>query len=167
VGTTTLALATAYVLVRDPGVEVLLIDAHARQEGSVILPGLEPGLIQLGRGLAKPAEVVFPTDHGGLHYLPRGSGSYNGPKLFGQLAPMFDEMRRRFDYVILDAAPMVTAPESAYLARVCEGVVIVLASERTPKAEAIRVRELLDENGAHVLGTALNRARRSSLFGRR
>jgi Mrp family chromosome partitioning ATPase len=166
-GTTTLALATCCLLVRDPGVETLLIDAHARQEGRRLLPNGRRGLIQVAVGEVTPAEAIAATDRRGLGYLPRGPGSYNGPKLFEKLVPIMSSLYARFDYIILDAPPVVTAPESAQLAGFCDGVVVVLASERTPKTEAARTKEILDQHKANILGTVINRARKSSLIGYR
>jgi len=166
-GTSTLALATSSLLVRDPGVSVLLVDAHSRESASTLLPPTPAGLIQYVLGQASPAQILLPTDQRGLTYLPRGAGSYNGPKLFEKVAPLLASLRSHYDYVILDAAPVVVAPESARLAAICDGVVVVLASERTPKIEAIRTKEILDEHDATILGTIINRARRSALFGNR
>jgi Mrp family chromosome partitioning ATPase len=53
------------------------------------------------------------------------------------------------------------------LAGLCDGVVVVLDAERTPKAEAKRTREVLEKHDAAVIGTVVNRVRRTSLFSRR
>jgi Mrp family chromosome partitioning ATPase len=160
VGTTTLALATALQLVRDPGVSVLLVDAQATESGEGDLPARAEGLIQLALGQVRLERAIVPTDHPGLGYLPRGGGSYNGPKLIERVIPMLGELRTRFDHVILDTAPVVVAPEAARLASVADGTVVVMAAERTPKTEARRVREVLDEYRAPLLGSVINRARR-------
>lgn len=166
-GTSTLALATSCLLVRDPGVETLLIDAHARQEGQRLLPNGRRGLIQVAVGESTPEEAIAPTDRRGLSYLPRGPGSYNGPKLLEKLVPLMSSLYTRFDYMLLDGPPVVTAPESAQLAGFCDGVIVVLASERTPKSEAARTKEILDQHKANILGTVINRARKSALIGYR
>lgn len=165
VGTSTLALATALQLVRDPGVSVLLVDAQATEAGDGDLPARAEGLIQLALGQVRITRAVVPTDHPGLGYLPRGGGSYNGPKLIERVIPILGELRATFDHVILDTAPVVIAPEAARLASVADGTVVVLAAERTPKVEARRVREVLDEHDAPLLGSVINRARRISLLG--
>ncbi len=164
-GASTIALAVATLLVRDPGVEVLLIDAQSRaSERPGVLPGREAGLIQLAASEASLGDVLVPTDRNGLTYLSRGSGSYNGPKMFERVGPILAGLEDRFDYMILDAAPVLIAPESAQLAGTCDGVVVVLASERTPKADARRTRDLLEQHDSQILGTVINRARRGRFW---
>jgi len=162
-GATTVALFTSTLLVRDPGAEVLLIDCHARENGRGLLPKA-PGVIQLALGEMSPAELIQATDRRGLSYMSRGLGSYNGPKLVERVAPHLAELQRRFDFLIIDAAPVTVAPETAQLAAICDGVVLVLTSERTARLEARRTREILEQHGATLVGTVMNRARRSSLF---
>ena len=165
-GTSTLALATCLLLVRDPGVEVVLVDAHARPHTHPLLPTAQNGLIQLALGEVNMWEAVLRSNHRGLSYLPRGSGSYNGPKLFEKMIPLMSNLRAVFDFLILDVAPVITAPESAQLAGLCDGVVVVLTSERTPKGEAVRTKDILDQHHARILGTVINRTRRPGPLGR-
>ncbi len=165
VGTTTLSLATSYQLTSDPGVEVLLIDAHARQDEGTLLPARKRGLIQLALGEATEGTTIVRCSRGGLSYLARGGGSYHGPKLFDRIRPLLASLVSRYDYVILDAAPVVVAPETAKLAALCDGAVVVLASERTLKAEALRAKHILDEHKVRIFGSVINRARRTSQLG--
>lgn len=165
-GTSTIALATCLLLVRDPGVEVVLVDAHARPHPHPLLPAAENGLIQLALGEVNMWDAVLRSNHRGLSYLPRGSGSYNGPKLFEKMVPLMSNLRAVFDFLILDVAPVITAPESGQLAGLCDGVVVVLTSERTPKGEALRTKDILDQHRARILGTVINRTRRMGLIDR-
>jgi Mrp family chromosome partitioning ATPase len=166
-GVSTIALGVASYLVRDPGVSVLLIDAHARPDRGALLPAGSVGLIQLGREKVAIRDVITDTDRRGLSYIPRGNGSYNGPKLVEALAPSLPKLRSRFDYLIFDSAPAIGAPETAVLAGHCDGVIVVLDAERTPKTEALRTRTVLTQHDAIVIGTVVNRVRRTSLFGTR
>ncbi len=165
VGTTTLALATSHQLTRDPGVDVLLVDAHAREDTEPVLPTRQSGFIQLLLGEVRLAESIVQTTRSGLSYLPRGTGSYHGPKLFDRIAPLMKNLSSGYDYLVLDSAPVVIAPETAKLAALCSAAVVVLASERTPKAGAMRTKQILDEHKVRILGSVINRARRTSLLG--
>lgn len=163
-GVSTVALGVAAYLVRDPGVSVLLLDAHARPDRDPFLPSGTVGLIQLGRENASLRDVIVETDRRGLDYIPRGNGSYNGPKLVEAFAGHLDELRTRYDYLLFDTAPATSAPETAVLAGMCDGVVVLIDAERTPKTEASRTRSVLDQHDATVIGTVVNRLRRSSWF---
>ena len=62
-------------------------------------------------------------------------------------------------------APAIPADLTAKLAALCSAAVVVLASERTPKAGAMRTKQILDEHKVRILGSVINRARRTSLLG--
>lgn len=165
VGTSTLVAATAATLVQDPGVSVLVIDAHARPGEGSPFPEVGSGLIQLVSESVPLTRCVFDTDQPGLRYLPRGAGSYNGPKLAERLIALLPALRSAYDYLLLDAPPVVSAPETGQLAAAADGAVVVLAAERTPKAEAQRTRDALERHGAVILGSIINGVRRLALPG--
>jgi Mrp family chromosome partitioning ATPase len=58
---------------------------------------------------------------------------------FGEL---MDEVRRRFDYVIVDTPPLVSVQDCRVMAHRVDGFVLVVSAHRTPRAlveEALRV----------------------------
>ncbi|MGH3146846.1 MAG: CpsD/CapB family tyrosine-protein kinase, partial [Rubrobacter sp.] len=65
------------------------------------------------------------------------------------------EMRRRFDYVLVDT-PQVGVPDSAVLAAHGDGVLLVLDSQRTRKGPLKQAMRVLRGVGANVLGTVMN-----------
>ena len=71
------------------------------------------------------------------------------------LAEFLAEMRRRFDYVLVDTPP-VGVSDSAVLAANGDGVLLVLDSQRTRKGPLLQALRTLRGVGANVLGTVMN-----------
>jgi capsular exopolysaccharide synthesis family protein len=103
----------------------------------------------------------IPTDVPNLYFMPTGRGPARIPYLFEGRA--FDEMiatvRRDFDWIMIDGAPMEMYADSAFLAPRVDGVLLVIGAETTPLyGPATSLREL-ERVGSHVLGAVLNRRR--------
>jgi capsular exopolysaccharide synthesis family protein len=101
----------------------------------------------------------IPTDVPNLYFMPTGRGPARIPYLFEGRA--FDDLastlRRDFDSILVDGAPMEMYADSAFLAPRADGVILVIGAETTPLyAPASSLREL-ERVGAHVLGAVLNR----------
>jgi capsular exopolysaccharide synthesis family protein len=71
------------------------------------------------------------------------------------LAEFLAEMRRRFDYVLVDTPP-VGVSDSAVLAANGDGVLLVVDSQRTRKGPLRQALRTLRGVGANVLGTVMN-----------
>jgi capsular exopolysaccharide synthesis family protein len=72
-----------------------------------------------------------------------------------RLAEFLAEMRRRFDYVLVDTPP-VGVSDSAVLAANGDGVLLVLDSQHTRKGPLRQALRTLRGVGANVLGTVMN-----------
>jgi capsular exopolysaccharide synthesis family protein len=72
-----------------------------------------------------------------------------------RLAEFLAEMRRRFDYVLVDTPP-VGVSDSAVLAANGDGVLLVVDSQRTRKGPLRQALRTLRGVGANVLGTVMN-----------
>src|SRR5206468_776177 len=57
-----------------------------------------------------------------------------------RLKELVDEARRRYDYIVLDTPPLLPVPDSRLITPCADGVLIVVAADRTPRgalAEAV------------------------------
>jgi Mrp family chromosome partitioning ATPase len=154
-GTTTVALQFAHVLARDPGARPLLIDCHARR------PAYEPS--DDGRAVVLDPRIAGkaaqpPTIASNLFVVPvademREAGLIQAAALRDTIAANANG----FDWVILDAPPVLDSPDAAALGAVADGVVVVLQAGRTKRPVMTRTSELLSKSGSNLLGTVLNR----------
>lgn len=140
----------------------LLIDANFRTPGiSRIFGGHDaPGFCEALADPNTPGPIHYhPTEIPNLYFMPTGRGPARVPYMFEGRA--FDEMlaflRKDFDSILIDGAPMEMYADSSFLAPRADGVILVVRAESTPLgAPAISLREL-ERVGAHVLGAVLNR----------
>jgi Mrp family chromosome partitioning ATPase len=66
------------------------------------------------------------------------------------------ELRKEFDYLVIDAPPLSAYADGMVLARLADGVVLVLEANATRREAALRVTEGLRATGIPVLGAVLN-----------
>jgi capsular exopolysaccharide synthesis family protein len=162
-GASTVAARFAQRLGEDPQLRVLLVDADLRNADPRPVETVEAGagFAAALSGHAALDAVVRPTDSPGLDVLPSEGVSPDPYALCGteRLPRLVDSLRGRGDYVILDGAPVLAAPETALLARAVDGVILVVRAGRTKREVIQRALERLAQNEARVLGVVMNRQR--------
>jgi Mrp family chromosome partitioning ATPase len=72
---------------------------------------------------------------------------------------LFEEARRSYDAVIVDAPPIVTCPETPPLAQLVDGVVLVVHCRRTKRETVKRSVAQVEQFKGRVIGVVLNRKR--------
>jgi Mrp family chromosome partitioning ATPase len=70
-----------------------------------------------------------------------------------------DIVQQRFDYTILDSAPITTFAESQAICSRVDGVLLVIETGKTRRQVAIRAKKELEEAGGRLLGVVLNKRR--------
>jgi len=66
------------------------------------------------------------------------------------------ELRLEFDYVVIQAPAAAAANQAALLARLCDGMVLIIEANSTRRVSAQRVKEMLGAAQVHLLGTVLS-----------
>jgi len=156
--TTALHLAVAYAR---SGKRVALVDADLR------MPSLHAPLVgERGPGLAEflsnpnavAFDVVRDTPVERLAFVPAG-GPYPAPA-DGLGSPRFerllDELKHRFDVVVLDGPPMLGAVDAKLIAAKCDGVVLVVRRGALKREAARKVASELEQANARLLGAVIN-----------
>lgn len=72
------------------------------------------------------------------------------------LHPYLSGVRREFEYSIVAAAPAGESGEALAMAEFADGIILVVSAQRTRRAAAMRIRELLDAAQVKLLGTVLS-----------
>ena len=144
-GKTTTAINVAGVL--GHGGRVLLVDADLRNPDlarHLLLRGETPGLVDavMDPSVAL-ADVVVPLPQLGVDVLPAGRPADSPYDVIRspRFAALLEEARGRYTSIILDTPPMIRVPEGRVLERAVDGVLLVVAANRTPRrlvAEALR-----------------------------
>ena len=137
---------------------VLILDCDLRRPSLHSMFGLNNtvGLVDILAGGGR-IEEVWREPIPGLKLVCAGPAPPNPTELLSsrRLEEFLAEMRRRFDYVLIDT-PQVGVPDSAVLAAHGDGVLLVLDSQRTRKGPLRQALRALRGVGANVLGTVMN-----------
>lgn len=71
------------------------------------------------------------------------------------LCRQLEELKREFEYSVIQGPAAGTHRRAALLGQLCDGIVLVLQADSTRRIAAQRTRELLASAGVQVLGTVL------------
>jgi succinoglycan biosynthesis transport protein ExoP len=162
-GSSTVALNLAAFLAKDGGYRVVLVDANLRDPSlhtSSKLPA-SPGFSEVIHEGANVHEAIKESVIPNLFVLTSGISPPNPMVIFEspKLDELIEVLRREFDWIIFDCAPIDLYPESTVLTRRLNGVVLVIQAENKSADVAIRAKEQLEQAGAKILGAVLNRRR--------
>jgi capsular exopolysaccharide synthesis family protein len=153
-----LATVTAF-----DGRSVVLIDCDLRRPSQHLLNevALEPGFTNVLNGEASLEEVLRPTAVGNLTVLTAGTLPLNPPELLGsdKTRELIDELKQRFDMVIIDSPPTLLLTDAQVLCSIADGVALVVAADTTPKAHVQRAQAMLRHAGGRLLGAIFNKVK--------
>jgi capsular exopolysaccharide synthesis family protein len=121
-------------------------------------------------GKASVSEAVRATSFKGLEVLPCGYIPPNPAELLGStsMRELLTALRSHYDWILLDTPPILAIADTPVLSRWVDGVILVVAAERTGRPAILRTIDQLSRVGGKVLGIVLNRVdleRNSYYFG--
>jgi len=168
-GKTLTAINLAGALARgSDDARVLLIDADLRRPAVARQLAITEG----GGGLAEVVgnaattldAVTQKLEAHNLSVIPAGTrtGAVHHVLRSPRLEHVLAEARTRYDFIVLDTPPLLPVFDSALLANSCDGVLMVVAANSTPRKLLGEALNLLDP--AKVLGIVFNRDARP-MFG--
>ena len=120
----------------------------------------DPGVSNVLVGTSELADVIRKTDTPNLSIMSAGHIPPNPAELLG--SPRFKELirklRSQFDWIIIDAPPVMAVTDAAVIGNHATGVVFVVGAEMTSRRHASVAIEQLLAAKAHFIGAVLNRA---------
>ena len=148
----------------------LVIDGDLRRPRvhAVFRRPQEPGLSNVLVGTARMSDAVRMTHVPNLYVLSSGHIPPNPAELLGSTKYLetLDELRQQFDWIIIDAPPVMAVTDAAILSNSATGVVFVVGAEMTSRRNAAAAVEHLQAARAKFIGAVLNRVdlRRHSYY---
>ena len=99
-----------------------------------------------------------PTPIPRLFVLPSGKARLNATSLLHseRLPELVTLLRKEFDTVVIDTPPMVNIPDARVMARLADGVILVLRSALTTRDAALLAKQRFVDDGIPLMGTILN-----------
>ena len=158
-GRSTTAIAVAHAFVTESNARVLLVDADTESPslhgcfGAVQAPGLSDCL----DGGGQDAIVKSGIDR--LDVLPAGDSPEATARLLSGdgLGGLIKEWSQQYDHIVLDSSPALSTSAPVSLASQVDGVLLVVACERTKWQVLETAQQRLVGSGGKVLGVILNR----------
>jgi len=154
--TTTSNLAIALA---ETGASVAVVDGDLRLPRLADTMGLEGavGLTDVLIGRADLADVLQPWGRGSLMVLPAGRIPPNPSELLGSKAmvSVLESLTKSFDFVLIDAPPLLPVTDAAILSKLTGGAIVVAAAGRTTRNELESALRSLDHIGSRVLGVVM------------
>jgi capsular exopolysaccharide synthesis family protein len=156
-GKTTTSANLALCLAQDPQQRVLLIEADLRRPQLAALFGVRagPGVVDVLTGSATIDEAMVPIAGYHLFLLCAGAAARRSTEVLASsmLRSLLDELRPRFTRIIIDTPPLAAA-ETHELARIADGVLLVVRAGMTPRPALETTFQTLERD--KIIGFVLN-----------
>lgn len=171
-GKSTVAFNMACIFA-ESGKKTLLVDADLRK--SVLLKRLRlnesmKGLSHLLSGQTSAVDAMYGTNIENLYLMPTGVFPSNPTELLAneRFQQLITVLRDSFEYVIVDTPPVGNVIDAAVVAKQCDGTILVIASDRISKGDAVAVTEQMRAANENILGVVLNKVdlKNSSYYGK-
>ena len=144
------------------GYKTLLVDADIRNSVmSGVFKSREEvtGLTDFLAGTADLSNGLCDTNIENLFVIQAGPVSPNPTALLQSenFATMINTLRKYFDYVIVDTAPIGMVIDATIITQKCDASILVTASGETKRRDVLKVKEQLEQTGIPCLGVVLNK----------
>ncbi|OGP16603.1 MAG: hypothetical protein A2V21_300980 [Deltaproteobacteria bacterium GWC2_55_46] len=137
-GKTTTAINLAYLMATEFGKKVLLMENDLR------CPAISSGYLNMGRlnglidvinGDADLRSAINRLDDTNLYFLPARASAKNSSVLLDSqsMRSVLDNVKAHFDYIIIDAPPILPLVDMNILSRMVDGLLLVVRAGSTPK----------------------------------
>jgi capsular exopolysaccharide synthesis family protein len=148
------------ILSAQDGKEVLLIDGDLR------IPNLHhifnspnrTGLSAVLAGYTQVADAIQHTDVPRLSILPAGPIQLQPAELLGsaRLEQVINQLRNQYDIIIIDSPPILAVTDATLIARVADGIVLIVRSALTRRDQLKKTQKNLLPFKDKILGIVMN-----------
>lgn len=160
-GCSQIAASVAETLAGNASGAVCLVEANFRSPslpamlGTTNYHGLTDALLE-----EDPIRsFIKPVCNDSLWLLSSGPLAADSPNLLTseRMKARFAELRKEFDFVIVDAPPMTRYADAIALGQLSDGIVLVIEAESTRREAALMAVENLSSSKIQILGAVLNK----------
>ncbi len=167
-GKSTLALNLAVSLAQS-GKRTVLLESDLRRPKVHKLTGVDNkvGVVDVLRGTAEIESAVQTTQVPDLFIIPCGSRPKDPAELLArpEYETLLEDLRSRFDYVIVDTPPILAVTDPAGVAARVDGVIVCMRLSRHTRDLGKRTIDSLRDIGATVSGVVINGVEERDAYG--
>jgi capsular exopolysaccharide synthesis family protein len=157
----TVVSSSLAIALAQAGQRTIIVDADMRRPRmhEALDRSQEPGLSNVLVGEASLADAMRPTSVANLTLLAAGHIPPNPVELLcsPKYSELIAELKQRYDWVVIDAPPVMPVTDAAVVANTSSGVIFVVGAEMTPRQNAATAVEQLRSANARFIGAVLNR----------
>ena len=153
---TSMALAQNFARL---GASVLLIDSDLRKPSFRAPSSASEGLSNLLAGAQNVRECIHKTNFDRLFLLPSGPIPPNPAELLStdRFRSILGEVSDWFDYIVVDAPPVLGLADAPLLSSVCEGTLMVFEAGKIRRGVALNAVNRLRTADANLIGGILTK----------
>lgn len=159
-GKTVTCMNLAMVLAERTDRRTILVDCDLRKKSLSRLVEAEasPGVAELLRATTTTREVVQPTANQNLFFLPAGQAEpQEVAELIGrvELNELINELRRQYDYVIIDTPPVNIVSDAGMLGRATGEALMVVKMNKTRRESVEKAIRIIRAANVKLAGVVL------------
>lgn len=144
------------------GKKVLLLDADIRKSALAAryqVTQTVRGLSQYLSGQTTLPAIIYQTNFDGVDVIFSGPSAPNPSELLEDeaFAELLAEMKRHYDYILIDTPPINGIIDAAVIAKQCDGAILVIESKLVSYRIAQKAKDQLEKSGCRILGAVLNK----------
>ena len=150
--------------------KTLLIDCDLRKPRVHKILGVNknPGLVNYLFNQIPLETIIWHSESiDNLYYVNAGSIPPDPAEIIESKAMrnFLEEMRNRFDIIILDSAPIIAVIDSEILAKMVDGTILVVSADKTDTRLMLEAVDLLKKDGVPFIGAVLNNFKYKNGYG--
>lgn len=157
-GKTTTAVCLA-ISAAQAGSRVVIVDCDIRRRNVSRLLGVhaDVGLLDVLDGKVALKDALLQGEASGAWVLPLAKRDFTPQEVFtsSAMGTLLEELKSRFDLVILDTAPVLAIAETRVLASLADAVVFLTRWRKTPAKAADAALRTLEQSEATIAGVVL------------
>jgi succinoglycan biosynthesis transport protein ExoP len=142
------------------GRRTLLVDGDLRSPSLHKLFGmaLEDGFSEVLRAEIDLADAVRPTNNEGLYLLTAGVCNAEAIHLLATDQPhaIFEKLRDQFDFIVIDAPPVLGISDSLSLGQYIDGAILTVLRDHSQIRKVHKSVETLRSMGIRLVGAVVN-----------
>ncbi|MBQ3583371.1 MAG: polysaccharide biosynthesis tyrosine autokinase [Lachnospiraceae bacterium] len=148
--------------IAESGKKVIFLDADLRKSvlvGRYKINKAVKGLTHYLSGVNPFDEVVYSTNVDNLHVVFSGPVPPNPAELLGNkyFKSLIAQLRRTYDYIIIDTPPIGSVIDAAVVAEECDGVILVISAGEISYKLVQTTKMQMEKSNCKILGAVLNK----------
>lgn len=147
-------------LIGKKGKRVVIVDLDLRKPkvNRIFTAPNEDGLTDYLAGKVEYDKLVRYSEKLNVHYIVSGEKTTAVINVLEaqKLKDLIAKLRQEFDYVLVDAPPVIAVSDALYISRITDGVVFVVAQNEAKRAVINEAISTLRQSKVNIIGTAFN-----------